>query len=266
MKYSLVVYLKNKSHIISGYSKIPGFEHLDETKLKDIVSFTNEFETEQELICYLIETNLLPKEFFTGTIGINYYKSKTAEPKTLQYGVSFKEDKKFFDTIFLQYYFKRNLNNKNFMSAFIHKYYTYLKDVYAFSEELKYLNYSYNCLVKENYVPEEAEEFMAKFITVYCRKKSKDGYYKADFTKIRDLAMFAINYERNFIRVPVERPIRPVEDIELAISHYNELLENSITDEEIEAYTNKLNKLEDELEFTEKATMIRRRKNDTTRN
>ena len=79
MKYSLVVYLKNKSHIISGYSKIPGFEHLDETKLKDIVSFTNEFETEQELICYLIETNLLPKEFFTGTIGINYYKSKTSK-------------------------------------------------------------------------------------------------------------------------------------------------------------------------------------------
>jgi len=55
---------------------------------------------------------------------------------------------------------------------------------------------------------------MASFVTTYCRKKSKDGYYKADFTRIRDLAMFAINYERNFIRQPQERPKHTVNDLE----------------------------------------------------
>lgn len=266
MKYSLIVYLKNKSQVIEGYSKIPGFEHLDETKLKDIVSFTNEFETEQELICYLIEEGLIGKEYFTGTIGIKYQKSKNDVGKILQYGVSFKEDKKFFDTIFLQYYFKHNLKNKTFMSAFIQKYYTYLKDVAIFRDELRYLKYSYNCLVNSNYIPEETEEIMSTFITIYCRKKSKDGYYKADFTKIRDLAMFAINYEREHLREPVERPIRPVKDIEMAIEHYTLLLESSVLEEENEAYQNKLDRLEKELEFTEKTTMIRRRKNDITRN
>ena len=96
--------------------------------------------------------------------------------------------------------------------------------------------------------------------------KSKDGYYKADFTKIRDLAMFAINYEREHLREPVERPIRPVKDIEMAIEHYTLLLESSVLEEENEAYQNKLDRLEKELEYTEKATMIRRRKNDITKN
>lgn len=265
MKYSLVIYLNNTAHVIKGYSKVAGFEHLDETKLKDIVSFTNEFETEQELICYLIEEKIIRKEFFRGTLGIQYYKSKNDPGKTLQYGVSFKEDKRFFDTIFLQYYFKQNMENKDFMAAFIKKYYTYLKDVPVFSEELRYLNYCYNCLIKSDYIPEKAEETMRTFITIYCRKKSKDGYYKADFTKIRDLAMFAINYEREFLREPIERPTRPVQDIELAINHYTLLLESSVLEEEYEAYQNKLNNLEQELEFTEKATMIRRRKNDTTK-
>ena len=228
MKYSLVVYLKNKSHIVEGYSKIPGFEHIDETKLKDIVSFTNQFETEQELICYLIENNLLPKEFFKGNIGINYYKSKNAEGKTLQYGISFKEDKKFFDTIFLQYYFKGKIKNKEFMKFFTEKYYNYLKDVPIFSEEIRYLNYCYNCLVNKGTLPNEAEECMTAFITIYCRKKSKDGYYKADFTKIRDLAMFAINYEREFIREPIERPKHSIEELELALNHYEQLLNRSI--------------------------------------
>lgn len=263
MKYSLIVYLDNKSQTVKGFSKIDGFKHLDESKLKDIVSFTNEFNNEQELISYLIEEELIPKDYFNGTLGIKYQKSKNDEGKILQYEVSFKEDKKFFDTIFLQYYFKQNLNNKEFMKAFIEKYYTYLKDVAVFSNELRNINYSYKCLVNNNYIPDGTKDMMGSFITHYCRKKSKEGYYKADFTKIRDLAMFAINYEREYIREPIERPNRSSEDIKLEIEHYATLLQNSILIEEYEAYQQRLTKLEEELTFTEANT--RRRTNDTTK-
>lgn len=259
MKYSLVVYTKNKTYTVKDYSKIPGFEHLNEDKLKDIVSFTNEFETEQDLIYYLIENNLLPNEFFEGTLGINYYKSKNAEAKTLQYGVSFKEDKKFFDIIFLQYYFKSNIKNKNFMKCFVEKYYTYLKDVKIFKEELCYIKNYYNCLEKNMPLPSKAEENISTFITLYCRKKSKDGYYKADFARIRDLAMFAINYEKNYIRKPEEKTIISVEDIKLEINHYKELLKQDLNEEEITAYQKRLKELECELEFTKNVAMTRRR-------
>ena len=42
MKYGLVVYLRNECYKIEGISKIPGFEYINESKLKDIVEFTNE--------------------------------------------------------------------------------------------------------------------------------------------------------------------------------------------------------------------------------
>lgn len=267
MKYCLVVNLNNEYYEIQGFSKIPGFDHLDETKIKDIVSFTNEFETEQEMICYLIETGLLPNKFFKGNLGINYYKSKNAKPKILQHGVSFKEDRKFFDTTFLQYYFAGKLNDLNFMESFITRFYSYLKDVGVFSEDLRFINYSYNCILNNNSVPSYADEAMINFVRIYCRKKGKDGYFKADFTRIRDLAMFAIQYERDFIRVPIERPEHTVEELETLINHYQRLIDGGNLDEEqIAAYTTTLDKANKELEFTKQTTLIRRKKNEVTGN
>jgi len=260
MKYNLVVYVNNEYHEINGYSKISGFEHLNENKLKDIVEFTNEFESEQILICFLIDEGLLKEKYFYGNLGIHYYKGKNSKPKLLQYGISSEEDKKFFDTIFLQYYYSHNLNNPKFIELFLGKYYNYLKNVGVFEEELNYIRYSYNQYVKYNKIPENAENYMASFVTTYCRKKSKDGYYKADFTRIRDLAMFAINYERNFIRQPQERPKHTVNDLEIMIDHYKNLLSNNnLNEEEQNAYNTTLSKLEKELEYTKIATLNRRK-------
>ena len=72
MKYGLVVHLRNECYKIEGISKIAGFEYINESKLKDIVEFTNEFEHEQELICYLIDEGLLPQKFFKGSLVINF--------------------------------------------------------------------------------------------------------------------------------------------------------------------------------------------------
>jgi len=97
--------------------------------------------------------------------------------------------------------------------------------------------------------------------------KSKDGYYKADFTRIRDLAMFAINYERTYEREMIERPNNTVEDLELMIDHYYTLMRNDmLSEEEMEAYTDAINNLEQELEYTKAVTLNRSKKNETTGN
>lgn len=267
MKYSLVVHLNKECYKIEGISKLPGFEYIDDTKLKDIVTFTNEFEHEQELICFLIDAGLLPKKYFRGTLGINFYKGKNIPPKTLQYGVSFQEDKKFFDTIFLKYYYKDKLTNPDFMKAFMEKYYAYLKDISIFSEEMSSIRYGYEYFLRNHYLPEGIEQDMATFIEIYCRKKSKDGYYKADFTRIRDLAMFAINFERTYEREVVERPSNSIEDLEMMIEHYHTLMRNDmLSEEEIEAYTNAINRLEKELANTKGIMIKRSKKNETTGN
>lgn len=267
MRYSLVVYLNDECYEVKDYSKIPGFEHINETKLKSIVEFTNNFEHEQELISYLIAAGLLPPKYFKGFLGINYYKGKNSEPKTLQYGISFKEDKKFFDTIFLKYYYRNKLTNLAFMASFINKYYTYLKDVKIFSETIRYINYCYEQYKNYDRMPQYAEEYITKFIEIYCTKKGKEGFYKANFTGIRDLAMFAINYERDYVRIPIDRPKNTTQEIEMMISHYEELIRNdTLTEEELDAYENAINNLEKELEYTKKVTRTRRINDETTTN
>lgn len=267
MRYSLVVYLNNEYFEIVGISKLTGFEHINETKLKDIVEFTNSFVDEQDMISFLIETGLLPRKFSNGTVQINYFKGKNSVPKTLQYGISFEEDKKFFDTIFLKYFYREKLTNPEFMKAFLDKYYSYLKDVNIFSEELNYLRYCFEYYQTHGMLPKNADYTMSAFVEVYCRKKSKDGYYKADFTRIRDLAMFAINYERNHERPIIKKPQITTEEIEMQIDHYEELMRNNtLTIEEQEVYATAISKLEKELEFTRQTTLNRRNKNEITRN
>ena len=267
MRYSLTVYNKSKFHDIKDYTKIPGFEHIEEQKIKGIIDFTNQFDSEYDLLDYLLENELIPEEFSNGTLGIHFYKNKTSEPKLLQYGISFQEDKKYFDTIFLQYYYQRMLQNPQFMEAFIKKYYEYLKNVPIFQEELKYLRYSYNHYVEHGYLPDHSIGCMGTFVTLYCRKKGKDGEYKADFTKIRDLAMFAIDFERKNNRTEKHSPKFTIRQITNLITHYENILEDgNVTDEQRDVYIEEINKLEYELKCAEQLTLNRRKKDETTRN
>ena len=267
MRYSLVVCLDNECFEIVGISKLPGFEYINETKLRDIVMFTSSFVDEAELIDFFIETSLLPKKFMNGSLHINYYKGKNSAPKTLQYGISFGEEKKFFDTIFLKYFYREKLTDPEFMKAFLDKYYSYLRDVHIFSEDLTYIRYCYEYYKTHGMLPKNADYVMSNFVEMYCRKKSKDGYFKADFTRIRDLAMFAINYERSFETKNNPKREISTEEIETLIDHYEELLRNdTLSLEEQEIYTTAIDKLEKQLRDIKFATLNRRPKNEITRN
>jgi len=79
--------------------------------------------------------------------------------------------------------------------------------------------------------------------------------------------MFAINYERTYEREMIERPNNTVEDLELMIDHYYTLMRNDmLSEEEMEAYTDAINNLEQELEYTKAVTLNRSKKNETTGN
>lgn len=267
MRYGLVICQNDLVYDVQNYSKLDGFDHLDETKLKDIVTFTNYFQNEDELVELLLETGLIPLELANGNLKISYLKSKNNDAKILQYGVSFKQDKKFFDTIFLKHYFRENVENLDFMKAFISKYYNYLKDISIFTSSIGFLNYSLHYLEHHDYAPYETKENMDKFVDLYCTKKSKEGFYKADFTRIRDLAMFAINFERRKNPLKQEKENYQVNQLEMMLSHYELLIRNNtLTDEEYDAYINAIKKIENELEHNKKITRVRSKENDITKN
>jgi len=267
MRYCLVINYNNEVREISSYSKIPGFEYLKEDTIKDIVSFTNLFDNEYDLIDYLIETELIPSSLVRGNVNIAFYKSEKSEPKILSYGVSFKSDKKYFDTIFLQYYFGCRLSDMGFMKEFINTYYYNLKDVSIFRNSLDHIYFSYKFYKQNSYLPEEAAEAMERFVRLYCTKKGKDGHYKADFSKIRELAMFAIDFERKNHMQPEEKPQYSIRQVEATINHYKLLLEEGyITEEQAEAYCNEIVRLEEALDVAYKKAMNRSKKHGSTTN
>lgn len=274
MKYGLVIECNRKYYEINGISKLPGFEHIDETKVQGIVNFTNMFESEYELINFLIDSGLITNKIAGGSLSI----IKKSTLVVLPYGVSYKEDKKYFDTIRLQTYFSNNLVNKEFMEAFFQKYYYPLVNVPFFQEILIDIKRGYDYYLKNGCFPLGTIDKMEKFVMMRCRKKGKDGEYKADFTQIRDLAMFVINFERKKLKEQVEKqdniydehnvPIYTVNQLTTLIEHFKNLLNGDITDEQTEAYNYEIAKLERELEYTKSfdLSLIRRKKDGTAKN
>lgn len=258
MRYCLAIINNGTYYELNGYSQIPGFEHLDEKSIKDIVTFTNNFDNEINLINFFIETGIINKDDIKGQLGILFYKSKDSKPKVLPYNVSYKEEKKYFDTIFLQYYFSRNMNNPKFLELFLQKYYDYLKSIEIFNRELAIFKTNYDSYAEYGYLPETGEDEMSNFIKIYCRKKGKDGYYKANFAKIRELAMFAINFERTYNRIKEEYCLNNNTKLEELINHYETIINNgNITNEQQEIYIKEIEKLKTELEYTQNLTLNR---------
>ncbi len=250
MKYSLGIRKKNcKPLEITGFNKLPGFEHLSDTSLEDIVKFTHSFDNEVELAHFLIQNNLMPNIYFSGEFGIDYFKSKKdSEGKTLQYGISFQNDKKFYDTRFLQEYFSYHLKEDEFREKFLQKYYTQLKNVPIFKADLENIKYKY---YRKNPYQESYLNSVYSFIFYYTHTKNKNNEYMPNFTRIRDLAMFAIDYKRrNEFDYPL--PDMDIDSLNVMKYHYEELLQGELLEEERLAYEKQLSNIEEQITLTNK--------------
>lgn len=245
MEYRLtLIHNDNSFTDIDGLSTLPGFDTIDETSLKDIVKFTSSFENDIELKEFLLFNGLIDKNFLDSEFGINFYKGKNNLAKTLPYGISYKAEKKFFDFNYLLSFYLYRQQDLNFMNSFLTTYYQKLKDIPIFSD-LYYIKHSYDYLYEHDYLPTEANAALESFLHKYVYQKDKNGIKQPVFSRIRELAMLAINYERKRKNKKQDNIIDMINELKMELLHYKDLLSNSaINDEQRDIYNKEVLKLE----------------------
>ena len=247
MRYGLMIGMPGAYKEISGYSKVPGFDELNENALTDIIRFTTSFENNNELFNFLKDTNLIPENLQNGYFNIALFKGKN-DIVLLPYGIPYACDKKFYDINYLKFHFAMKYRNLDFMHHFISEFYNPLKDVPIYREDLKNIKDGIETYKSEGVVATEAISSMENFIRIYSTKKRADGKYVINFLNMHKLVMFTSLYRKRpseLVKSPSE-----IELVEMEIKHYHELLTNGdLTIEQTKVYTDKINDLESELDF-----------------
>ena len=239
MKYYLIYTDGFNFDKIIGFSKFIDLS-INENKLNDIVQFTNTFKNYQELLEFLYYNGLIPD--MNGKINIGYKSKKDSSLKILPFGLSFKGDAKFFDFNYLSNYYINHMTDEKFMNNFLNRYYNYLKNTPNVGTFITNIKNNYEIYLEKHIQPLGCHIEMRYFLNNYTYKKYKNSY-KRDFTKLRDLAMFAINYSRQ--KEIIRQDDLNDREIILQIKHLKELLQQENLDEEvIETYENKINYLE----------------------
>ncbi len=232
MRYSLVYYNDDNLIDITGYGNYFQKKY-NEKSLADIVDFTNIFANEEDLKFFLIYIGCLPKNC-EGVFGIAFYKSQKDLPYILPYGISFNSDAKYFNFDDLTKYYIAHRTNRNFMESFF-KTFDYLENVPQFAYFLKELKNNYNCFLDNGRYDPSYHLIMKDFLYQYVNSKNKNGK-NISFSKLRNLAMFVINYKRE-CNLKNKLNDNRKDDIKKTIAHYKYLLtEENLPQEVIEAY------------------------------
>lgn len=241
MRYALVFFdEEGNKYEIKGYildSKVLN-------SLDMILNFTTLFNNEKELLKYLQEIDCLPQNLSKGTFQIEFYRGRNSEPKILEYGVTYANDKKFLDINVLIKYINAYITTPEFIEAFLEKYYDYLKDVKVFSEELNFIRNSYKYFIETGFLSEHTTNAMNKFIDYYCFKRDGKGRKYFSLTQTRELGMFVADFDKKYNSNIKPKYYYNIEELECLINHYTTLLlENNLTDEQREIYEKEISKL-----------------------
>lgn len=240
--YYLIVGNAKKGTIID-FSKIPEYKNLNSHRLKDIVAFTNSFETEQELVLYLKYHGIIDKHDDNLTFGI-YKKYGKSKPEKLNFGISLKKDTRYFNVETLTNYILGNIRDFKFFSAFINRYYSIYnakKDRLSTFDALHsmpgiYSRYIY--YVNNGRMLTETRELISDFIKKYTK----------DYPNLRDMAMFVIEYRNKLHHV--KNNLETIKELKEELNHFKEILQNeSITEEQRLAYTEKIKNIENDIEM-----------------
>ncbi len=236
MRYSLVYYNDKNVLEIKGYSHYSDSKIFNENKLKDIDDFTKLFATQDDLENYLIYNGLLPRDF-VGEFGVALYGNTNELKKILPYGISFSRDAKFFNFDRLSNFYTSHLTDQEFMNEFF-KYFYFLQKLPQFEYFFKNLENYFHHFLDTGLLPLETKTIMNNFLIQYTIEK-KNNHSKRSYSKLRNLAMFVINYikENNLRDKPLEINENDRENIKKTIDHYKYLLtEENLPEEVIEAY------------------------------
>ncbi len=235
MGYKLVYY----SYEAKKYGSI-NFQKSDKVlHLKDIVDFTSQFAEEFELKNYLIDNNLLKKEYLNYNIGIISVGKKGK--KLLDYGPIYNSDLQYTNIAYIKNYFQTNINNTSFLEYFLNKYYNYLINVHAFNEDLLIINAHYNSLLKSNYPIDEVNKYLEEFLNRYIyRKNAKTNKITINYRQVIEMGMFIKNYEEELLINNIH-----YEELEKEYNNYLDIIkEGNITDEDYNAYNIRMNKID----------------------
>ncbi len=239
MKYYLIYTDGPNFGKITGFSKFVAMP-IDENKLSDIVKFTNTFKNYQELLDFLYYNGLIPSMNYK--LNIAYINGKNGILHILPFGISFKNEAKYFDIKHLNNYLVNHMGDENFMNAFLDRYYSYLRNTPNVGTFIKNIKRNYEYFLTSHLMPLDSRLDMEDFLTNYTIKKSNNTT-KREFAKLRDVAMFVIDYQR---RKEKKNNRGNNEELIRQIKHLKELLKDEYLSKEVsESYEAKISNLED---------------------
>ena len=271
MAYTLAIHKKGyETFNIKNYSEILLDENYDETSLKNIVNFIHEYDSEEELVEYLWQCGILPINYKDGTIAIRKYtKKKPEDIKTLDYGVSYHGDEKYYSTSFLISYYSNiydpvRMNTlKSLSDTFSYKFKAIIEELeQRNTKDTKIRKYENLRMILSNiyYLADMAEKGfisgeeelelrrkIGEFFTKYCTHQ-KQNKYEESFPELRNVAMFTIDYERKHLRTPARNKFKDKEAIDKlskTLKYYLNLLNDpNLSEEQRDAYNLYIDEIE----------------------
>lgn len=243
MMYYLLVGNAKKG-ITIDISKLKGFENSNPNRLNDIVAFTNSFASDIELATFLKNYGVIPKDYDNLTFGIYRKENKDDKLEKLRFGVSFKEDAKYFDVETLTEYILGNLADEKFFTAFVNRYYSIYevkRDTLNSTDALHAMPSIYSryiFYINNGRFLTETLDVVSDFIKKYAR----------EYACLRDLAMFVIDYKRKLHNV--KNNLEVIKELKEELLYIKSILRNEdLTDEQIIAYQEKIKNLENNIEM-----------------
>lgn len=202
-KYYLVQENKEELSIID-FSKIDECSEFNSTNLKDIISFTSMFKNEKELKELLVNHNLIKVDNFNKKLKITYNYKK--ERKTLMYGITYENDIKFFNEVYIKRYLYENKNNYELLETLCNHYrnsYNQGLNIDTIREYIRFFK-KYETDSNTDYLDDDKKEMISDFekaINSFVFKEiyrydKKNNEYKENFKGLRDLAMFLSYQEK----------------------------------------------------------------------
>ena len=243
MNYYYLVITNNHGdfEIIKGFSKVPGFETIQENTIQGITNFTNEFLDKEALTTFLRENNLFPtspeltqrfKEFDYRIL----MQKKNNNFKLLDFGISYSPTSYFYNINKLLQFYQNHLYDRNFMALFNRYFYETLGQISKFRPSLTYLKNTSFSYDSPKEIIQLGKEKLRVFILDYLDLNNKN---KMNYLRLREIAMFAITYQENYEFEP-----EVVDEFAKAeINHYEELLSGDLTEEERESYLARIDEL-----------------------
>lgn len=251
MRYELVCEnFDGRTIELDGLRDIPGFTKTKSFQIDDIMDITTSFNNEEEFKNFLLFYGLIKKEDLDSYIKIVKYKSQKDKVATdLKYSaVVYKENEQFYNPKFLKTYFSNRVTNVRFMEKFIREYCKYLNDIPPYRDSLLSIESDYRYYLETGMLRNGAKYNMESFVLRYISKKDKNKNYVQDPLSLHKLAAFALTYEQKL--TPDDKyAIKKFRENEEMKKHYQELLEDNATLEEIDAYNKKISELDEDIDL-----------------